>query len=91
MPQAFGGLPIFSLAEPLYYYRHRPDSASYARRLEQIEWSAEVIRRALRRRGLADRLTLDVELVGRFRLVPASSRPATLRSLNKTDQLPVAP
>ena len=34
---------FYHLAKPLYYYRHHAGSASNARRLEQIEWAAEVI------------------------------------------------
>ena len=56
------------LPQALYYYRNHAASASYARRLEQIEWSAEVIRRAMIRRGLADQWDLHVELIGRFRM-----------------------
>ncbi len=56
------------LAKPLYYYRLRPTSFSQAHRLEQIEASAEAVRRALVRRGLADHYELTVELQARFRV-----------------------
>jgi glycosyltransferase involved in cell wall biosynthesis len=66
------------LPRPLYLYRRHKDAISAARRLEQIEASAEAVRRALARRGMDRTHRLEVELVSRFRLVPTDpgeSRP----------------
>lgn len=57
---------------PLYLYREHAATISTARRLDQIEASAAAVRRALARRGMADTHRLDVELVGRFRVVDTS-------------------
>jgi hypothetical protein len=61
---------IVHLREPLYYYRRSTGGISTARRVEQIENSAQAVRDALTRRGLAESLRLDVEIVGRFALRP---------------------
>ncbi|MBN4004798.1 CHAT domain-containing protein [Nostoc sp. LPT] len=53
--------------EPLYLYRIHSQSISTTRRTEQILWSKRAIAQALWRRGLADKLQIDVELpIGRF-------------------------
>ncbi len=53
--------------EPLYLYRIHSQSISITRRTEQILWSKRAIAQALWRRGLADKLQIDVELpAGRF-------------------------
>ncbi|MEH2067775.1 MAG: CHAT domain-containing protein [Nostoc sp.] len=53
--------------EPLYLYRIHSQSISTTRRTEQILWSQKAIAQALWRRGLADKLQIDVELpTGRF-------------------------
>ncbi|MBC1223336.1 CHAT domain-containing protein [Nostoc sp. UCD121] len=53
--------------EPLYLYRNHSQSISVTRRKEQILWSKRAIAQALWRRGLADKLQIDVELpAGRF-------------------------
>ncbi|MEH2193533.1 MAG: CHAT domain-containing protein [Nostoc sp.] len=53
--------------EPLYLYRNHSQSISVTRKKEQILWSAKAIAQALWRRGLADKLQIDVELpAGRF-------------------------
>ncbi|MEH2345419.1 MAG: CHAT domain-containing protein [Nostoc sp.] len=55
--------------EPLYLYRIHSQSISTTRRTEQMLWSKRAIAQALWRRGLADKLQIDVELpTGRFRL-----------------------
>ncbi|MBN3911434.1 MAG: CHAT domain-containing protein [Nostoc sp. NMS1] len=53
--------------EPLYLYRLHSQSMSVTRRTEQILWSQKAIAQALWRRGLAEKLQIDVELpAGRF-------------------------
>ncbi|MEH2052213.1 CHAT domain-containing protein [Nostoc sp.] len=53
--------------EPLYFYRNHSQSISVTRQKEQILWSKRAIAQALWRRGLADKLQIDVELLtGRF-------------------------
>ncbi|WP_324282059.1 glycosyltransferase [Cyanobacterium aponinum UTEX 3222] len=59
---------IQHLPLPLYYYRHHRNSISGARRLEQIYYSSEAIKKALHRRGLAEKMKLEVEVSARFRL-----------------------
>ncbi|MEH1996152.1 CHAT domain-containing protein [Nostoc sp.] len=55
--------------KPLYLYRIHSQSISTTRRTEQMLWSKRAIAQALWRRGLADKLQIDVELpTGRFRL-----------------------
>jgi glycosyltransferase involved in cell wall biosynthesis len=61
---------IEHLARPLYYYRRHVGAIGLSRRVQQIEQSARAIRAALKRRGLAGELALDVELVGLFNLRP---------------------
>ncbi|MEH2172517.1 CHAT domain-containing protein [Nostoc sp.] len=48
--------------EPLYFYRNHSQSISVTRQKEQILWSKKAIAQALWRRGLADKLQIDVEL-----------------------------
>ncbi|WP_138498718.1 CHAT domain-containing protein [Nostoc sp. PA-18-2419] len=53
--------------QPLYFYRIHSQNISITRRTEQILWSQKAIAQALWRRGLADKLQIDVELsTGRF-------------------------
>ncbi|MHC5764153.1 MAG: CHAT domain-containing protein [Nostoc sp.] len=53
--------------KPLYLYRIHSQSISTTRRTEQMLWSKRAIAQALWRRGLADKLQIDVELpTGRF-------------------------
>ncbi|MEH2206110.1 MAG: CHAT domain-containing protein [Nostoc sp.] len=53
--------------EPLYFYRNHSQNMSVSRRTEQILWSQKAIAQALWRRGLANKLQIDVELpTGRF-------------------------
>ncbi|BDI17661.1 hypothetical protein ANSO36C_34630 [Nostoc cf. commune SO-36] len=55
--------------EPLYLYRIHSQSISVTRRTEQILCSQKAIAQALWRRGLANKLQIDVELpAGRFLL-----------------------
>ncbi|RCJ31870.1 filamentous hemagglutinin [Nostoc punctiforme NIES-2108] len=55
------------IPEPLYLYRIHSQSISTTRRTEQMLWSKRAIAQALWRRGLADKLQIDVELpTGRF-------------------------
>ena len=56
------------VAKPLYFYRARATSLSHERRYEQIVASADAVRRAISRRGMAEQLELAVELNSRFLL-----------------------
>src|SRR4051812_41157026 len=57
------------LPKPLYLYRVHSGSISSQKRLEQIDAAKQAIGRALQRRGMAQDFDVDVELVGRFRIV----------------------
>ncbi|MBG1239899.1 CHAT domain-containing protein [Nostoc sp. NZL] len=58
---------VHRVQEPLYLYRIHSQSISVSRRTEQVLWSQKAIAQALWRRGLADKLEIDVELpAGRF-------------------------
>ncbi|MEH1822730.1 MAG: CHAT domain-containing protein [Nostoc sp.] len=58
---------VLRVKEPLYFYRNHSQSISVNRQKEQILWSKRAIAQALWRRGLADKLQIDVELAtGRF-------------------------
>ncbi|MEH2087113.1 CHAT domain-containing protein [Nostoc sp.] len=58
---------VLRVKEPLYFYRNHSQSISVIRQKEQILWSKRAIAQALWRRGLADKLQIDVELpTGRF-------------------------
>ncbi|MEH1948267.1 MAG: CHAT domain-containing protein [Nostoc sp.] len=58
---------VLRVKEPLYFYRNHSQSISVIRQKEQILWSKQAIAQALWRRGLADKLQIDVELpTGRF-------------------------
>ncbi|MCW5316939.1 CHAT domain-containing protein [Nostoc sp. KVJ3] len=58
---------VLRVKEPLYLYRNHSQNISVTRKKEQILWSAKAIAQALWRRGLADKLQIDVELLtGRF-------------------------
>jgi glycosyltransferase involved in cell wall biosynthesis len=59
---------IHHLPRPLYLYRVHRSTTSHERRLDQIMASKDAIERALKRRGMAAKYELDLELVGRFRL-----------------------
>jgi filamentous hemagglutinin family protein len=55
--------------KPLYYYRTHPGNITQERRLEMLLLSQRVISEALKRRGLAEKYQIDVELSnGRFLL-----------------------
>jgi glycosyltransferase involved in cell wall biosynthesis len=60
--------PIEQIPKPLYEYRVHPNSISLGRRIEQIEASRRAVEAALERRGLADQVELEVELIPRFKL-----------------------
>ncbi|HEY9883603.1 MAG TPA: glycosyltransferase, partial [Thermosynechococcaceae cyanobacterium] len=53
---------IRRVREPLYYYRNHASSASQQWRLEQVLRSKAAIAQALKRRGLADQLAIEVQL-----------------------------
>ncbi|MCF2146744.1 CHAT domain-containing protein [Desmonostoc muscorum LEGE 12446] len=59
--------PVRRVKQPLYFYRIHSESISVTKRTEQILWSKKAIAQALWRRGLANKLQIDVELpAGRF-------------------------
>jgi glycosyltransferase involved in cell wall biosynthesis len=60
---------IYHLPKPLYFYRSHPDQISQTRTLAQILASKDAISRALHRRGLADRMSIEVQLKGTFKIV----------------------
>ncbi|WP_026101095.1 glycosyltransferase [Synechococcus sp. PCC 7336] len=64
---------IRHVPKSLYRYRVHRHSISQARQLEQIRCSYEAILQALKRRGLADRLELRLELRPRYILQPKQS------------------
>lgn len=66
---------IQHLPRPLYLYRIHRNMTSHTKRLRQIELSKEAISRALVRRGLSDQFDVDVEIVGKFRLVRKGGQP----------------
>lgn len=58
---------IRQVKQPLYYYRNHAGSASQQWRLEQVLRARSTIAQALKRRGLADQLAVEVHLPeGRF-------------------------
>ncbi|MEH1854450.1 MAG: CHAT domain-containing protein [Nostoc sp.] len=58
---------VRQIKQPLYLYRNHSQSISVTRQKEQILWSKRAIAQALWRRGLANKLQIDVELLtGRF-------------------------
>ncbi len=61
---------IVQIPEPLYYKRVQSAAHERGERVEQILTSRKVIRRALVRRGLAEKYEVRAELVGKFRLRP---------------------
>ncbi len=71
------------IRKPLYYYRHHSETISYEKQFNQIRDSQRASARALKRRGLADRLDIEVNK-GRFYLcrkpnpIPAVARKASL-------------
>lgn len=59
---------IEHLSEPLYYYRWHDNNLSNTQQLTQVECSVLAVNRALRRRGLSQKLKLEVKLNPRYRL-----------------------
>ncbi|MEH2280626.1 MAG: CHAT domain-containing protein [Nostoc sp.] len=58
---------VRQVKQPLYLYRNHSQSISVTRKKEQLLWSGKAIAQALWRRGLAEKLQIDVELLtGRF-------------------------
>jgi glycosyltransferase involved in cell wall biosynthesis len=77
--------PIAHLPEPLYYYRVHERALSRTHRQQQTAASRRAVERALERRGLAERVTVHVDLAGRFSLVarlPGRSASADADSTN---------
>lgn len=56
------------LKKNLYRYRVHPESLSYKRRYEQIQCSYRAVLSAIKRRGLENEITCDLELIGRHRI-----------------------
>ncbi|MBF2067089.1 MAG: glycosyltransferase [Calothrix sp. C42_A2020_038] len=54
---------IFHLKKPLYFYRTHPNNISSTRAVDQILWSQWAIAEALKRRGLDDKIQVDVEML----------------------------
>ena len=59
---------IQQLKKPLYYYRAHNHSLSRERQVEQIFLSQQAINQALERRGLANCLESEVQIIGKFSL-----------------------
>ncbi len=80
---------IHRVREPLYYYRNHTGSASQQCRLEQVLRSRTAIAQALKRRGLADQLAIEVHLPeGHFFLRrKAAPTPATPSFVAKMSSL----
>ncbi|MBD2072823.1 CHAT domain-containing protein [Phormidium sp. FACHB-592] len=80
---------IHRVREPLYYYRNHAGSASQQYRLEQVLRSKAAIAQALKRRGLADQLAIEVQLPeGHFFLRrKAAPTPATPSFVAKMSSL----
>lgn len=57
---------IVQVQQPLYYYRVHRDSISHSRQFEQIHFTSRAINSALLRRGLAERLALEVQVRPKF-------------------------
>ena len=74
---------IHRLRQPLYYYRNHAGSVSQQRRSEQVLGAQTAIARALKRRGLANQLAIEVSAPdGRFflrrKVVPTPAKKASL-------------
>ncbi len=67
---------IVHLPEPLYKYRIRRGSISTGNRYQQIMNSKTAVRRALERRGMADKYQVEVEIISRFTIVEKAGTPA---------------
>ena len=59
---------IYHLQKPLYQYRHHQDNISHSRQFEQIHFTHNAIIKALERRGLADKIELQVQVRPQFLL-----------------------
>ncbi|NET51530.1 MAG: glycosyltransferase [Merismopedia sp. SIO2A8] len=57
---------VAHIPKPLYFYRWHNNSVSCQRQLEQIHFSQRAIHNALKRRGLEDKLELEVQLRPQF-------------------------
>jgi glycosyltransferase involved in cell wall biosynthesis len=66
---------VCHIPTPLYDYRVHPDSISVGDRATQTAWAKEAINRALVRRGLSDRLKLNVSPAGHFSIDPIGDNP----------------
>jgi glycosyltransferase involved in cell wall biosynthesis len=57
---------VVHLTEPLYYYRWHPNNISQTQQLKQIKCSIIAVNKALQRRGLSQKLRLEVKLNPKF-------------------------
>ncbi len=57
---------IVHLSKPLYYYRHHPENISHTQQFEQIHFTERAINEALQRRGLTDKLELELQIYPKF-------------------------
>ncbi|PSF27580.1 filamentous hemagglutinin [Aphanothece hegewaldii CCALA 016] len=64
---------IAHFKKPLYYYRTHQDNISHLLQLEQIQFTQMAIAQALQRRGLSEKLVLEVEVQAQYRLRPLTS------------------
>jgi GT2 family glycosyltransferase len=64
---------VHHLEQPLYFYRSHGKNISTQQRIEQIQCSQRAILAAIERRGLSDRVDLEMDIQSLFRLVPKST------------------
>lgn len=57
---------IAHIKKPLYLYRHHRDNISHRSQFEQIHFTQMALDRALQRRGLSDKLELEIQVNPRF-------------------------
>ncbi|MEM9537533.1 MAG: glycosyltransferase [Cyanobacteria bacterium P01_E01_bin.45] len=66
---------IYHLSEVLYGYRTHQQSMSRAGQLEQIKYTYSAISQALKRRGLNDKLELNLDLQAKYTIQKKTSAP----------------
>ena len=59
---------IEHLTQPLYFYRWHQDNLSSTRQLKQTQYSALAVNHALRRRGLDEKVSLEIKLNPHYQL-----------------------
>jgi glycosyltransferase involved in cell wall biosynthesis len=57
---------IVQIKKPLYLYRNHRENVSHTKQFEQIQGTYLAIKKALERRGLADKLELEVQVQPKF-------------------------